>query len=55
MAAGAVARLPFVASVRRDQSIIWVERKSKLVFDIADDIVIRNTGNVAVSDVNGRE
>jgi branched-chain amino acid transport system ATP-binding protein len=42
-----------MATVRRLKeeglSIILVEQNAKLVFEIADDIVILNTGSVAVS------
>jgi branched-chain amino acid transport system ATP-binding protein len=31
-------------------SIVLVEQNPKLVFDIADDIVILNSGEVAISD-----
>ncbi|HXP12926.1 MAG TPA: hypothetical protein VN795_04630 [Stellaceae bacterium] len=43
-----------MATIRRLKeqglSIILVEQNAKLVFDIADDIVILNSGRVAVAD-----
>jgi branched-chain amino acid transport system ATP-binding protein len=47
-----------MATIRRLKeqglSIILVEQNAKLVFDIADDIVILNSGRVAVMDTKDR-